>query len=128
MFDYRIYPSYKCTKFQTNLTIYAFPRAPQRFTVHLASRTESPGPKNQNFQKMKKHHQGFTQAISVPNFRQIWPFMPSLGRPKACRTHTRTNTLTHTLSGSSSTEVENTWFNLQHTQNKKLTNCKLLFH
>ena len=49
-----IHASYKCATFQTDLTIYAFPRVPQKFLVHLGSRTGSPGPRNQNFQKMRK--------------------------------------------------------------------------
>ena len=32
----------------------------------------------------------------VPNFIQIWPFMPSLERTKACRTYWHSDTLTHT--------------------------------
>ena len=75
-----IHPSHKCDKFQTHQTIYAFPRVPQRFSVHLGFRmTRSPRPKNQNFQKRKKRHpKGFAQAISVPNFRKFWPFRASL--------------------------------------------------
>lgn len=49
-----IYPTYTCAKFQTDLTICAFPRAPQMFLVHLGSSTGSSEPKSQNFQKMKK--------------------------------------------------------------------------
>ena len=45
-------PSYKYAKFQTDLTIYAFSWVPQRFLVHLGSRTGSPGPKNQHFEKI----------------------------------------------------------------------------
>ena len=47
-------PSYKYAKFQTDLTIYAFSWVPQRFLVHLGSRTGSPVPKNQHFEKNKK--------------------------------------------------------------------------
>ena len=75
---------------------------PRRFLVHLRSRYESPGPKNLNFQKKRKTHpQGFTQSISVSNFKQIWPFLPSLEYPKTWYTDTQT----HTLSGSSSTKL-----------------------
>ena len=44
-----IHPYFKCAKFQTDLTIYGFPRALRMFSVNLGS----PGPKNKNFQKMK---------------------------------------------------------------------------
>ena len=77
-----IHLSYTCPKFQTYLTIYPFPRAPRRFSVHLVSRTGSPGPKIRIFKNWKKHVQGFTQAMRVPNARQIWPFMPSLYHPE----------------------------------------------
>ena len=66
------------------------------------------------FKKLKKYPQGFPQTLSVPSFRQIWPFMPSLEHPKACSTyrhtdkdtetetdidtHTHTHTHTHTQS------------------------------
>ena len=62
--------SKKTNKHPRNLP--KLPRAPQRFLVHLGSRTESPGPKKIKFSKNEKRDpQGFTQAISVPNFRQI---------------------------------------------------------
>ena len=51
----RIHPSSKCAKSQTNLSSYGFPSAPRKFLVHLGPRTGSPGPKNQNFQKMEKY-------------------------------------------------------------------------
>ena len=50
-----IHPSSKCAKSQTNLSIYGFPSAPRKFSAHLRSRTGSPGPKNQNFQKIEKY-------------------------------------------------------------------------
>ena len=87
-----IHLSYKLTKFQADLTIYAYPRVHQRFLVHLVSRTASLGPKNYNFQKMKNKPQRFTQALSVPNFRQIWQFIPSLEHPKFFRTYRHTDT------------------------------------
>ena len=50
-----IYPSYnKFFKFQTQQTIYAFPRASSRFSFYLWSRAGSPRLRNQNFLKMKK--------------------------------------------------------------------------
>ena len=49
-----IHPSYTCAKFQTGLTIYVFPRVPQRLLVYLGPRTGSPRPKIQNFQKLIK--------------------------------------------------------------------------
>ena len=66
-----IHPSSKCAKSQTNLSIYGFPSVPRKFSVHLGSRASSPGPKNQNFQKMKKHYQAFTQAINVARFSDL---------------------------------------------------------
>ena len=87
------------------------------------------------FKKLKKYPQGFPQTLSVPSFRQIWPFMPSLEHPKACSTYrhtdkdtetetdidTHTHTHTHTESGSSSTEVENSYllFIIQPISNKQ---------
>ena len=56
--------------------------------------------------KEQKYHQGFTQALSVPNFSQAWPFMPSLEHTDTythihtnTHTHTHTHTHTQTLSG-----------------------------
>ena len=49
-----IHSSYRCATFQTDLTINTFPRVPQKFLVHLGSRTGSLGPRHQNFQKMRK--------------------------------------------------------------------------
>ena len=45
------------------MTNYAFPRAPRRFLVHLGSKTESPEPKNQNFEKKPSGiHPSFRRA------------------------------------------------------------------
>ena len=63
-----IHPSYTCAEFPTDLTIYAFPRVPQRM-VHSGSRTTSPGPRNQNFQKMKKRLPGIHQSSICAKFQ-----------------------------------------------------------
>ena len=65
------------------------------------AKTCSQGPKMKFFRKGKKHPQVFTQGASVPNFSQIRPFLSSPGCLENFRTHR------HTLSDSSSTEVEN---------------------
>ena len=52
-----------------NLIIYAFPRAPKRFSVHLGSRTGSPRPKNQNFQKMKQTFPGIPPSYKFAKFQ-----------------------------------------------------------
>ena len=49
-----IHPRNKCIKFQQNPTIFEVSRLPQSFSLVLA-KNSSPGPKNQNFQKMKKN-------------------------------------------------------------------------
>ena len=48
-----IYPRNKCTKFQPNRTIFEACSLPQSFSLVLA-KNSSPGPKNENFQKMNK--------------------------------------------------------------------------
>ena len=70
-----------------NLTIYDFPRAPLRFLVYFRSRTESPGPRIKISKNEKKHPQGFTQALGVPNFRQISLLIPFLERSKCFSVH-----------------------------------------
>ena len=65
---------------------------PQSFSLVL-DKNSSPGPKNENFQKWKKHPQIFTQGTSVSNFSQIQPFLGSPGCPKVFgNTHTDRHT------------------------------------
>ena len=101
------YPSYppkiKCAKFKPNPTIFEVSRLPQSFSLVFA-KNSSPGPKNQIFQKMKKHPQIFIQGTSVQNFSKIGPFFKSLGGPKVFG---HTHRETQTFSDSCSTEVEN---------------------
>ena len=49
-----IHPRNKCAKFQSNPTIFGLCRLPQRFWPILG-KNGSRGPKNENFQKMKKN-------------------------------------------------------------------------
>ena len=51
----------------------------------ILAKNGSPGPKNQNFRKMKKKTQVFAQRPSVPNFRKIQQCLASLGLPEGFR-------------------------------------------
>ena len=77
-----IHPSSKCAKSQTNLSIYGFPSVPRKFSVHLGSRASSPGPKNQNFQKMKKTLPGIHPSYKCSTFQWFRPFTLPESAPK----------------------------------------------
>ena len=125
-----IHPSNTCAKFQKDLIIYTFPRRPWRFLFHLGSRQDwDPRPqKSASSKNWKKYPQGFTQAIRVPYFRNIWPYMPSLEHPKACRTDTQTHTCTSTCTCTHTYTHTHTHIHTQthgHTYSKILAQLKL---
>ena len=65
-----IHPSYKCAKFYTFDDLW-FPQSAPKIFDRFKIRNGSPASYIKIFKKRKKYSQGFTQAISVPNFRQI---------------------------------------------------------
>jgi len=78
-----IYPRNKCTKFQKNPTIFGLSTLPQRFWPKFGLKC-SPGPQNENFEKIKKKHPRYlaTQGTSVPNFSKIKKCLGPLTLPR----------------------------------------------
>ena len=59
----------KCTEFQEHPTMFGLSRLPRRFSVHFWAKNASPGPKNQNFKKMKKTPPGICPKSKCTKFQ-----------------------------------------------------------
>ena len=92
-----IHPRNKCAKFQPNRTIFEVSRLPQSFNLVLA-KNSSPGPKNQNFRKMKKTPPDIHPRNKCAKFQPNRTIFEVSRLPQSFGTYTQTDTHTDTHS------------------------------
>ena len=83
------HPRNKCAKFQPNRTIFEVSRLPQSFSLVLR-KNSSPGPKNQNFWKMKKTPPDIHPRNKCTKFQPNWTIFKVSRLPQSFRTDIHT--------------------------------------